>query len=136
MGLKDFLVLFKEWLSLQLVCSMAYIWWKWKALWLKPFFVFVDWTWHKRSLIWPLTLPNGKTLLFWLWVWGNRRQLSNNSVLMPIILSNVVKKAKKRMVFCYQNCSDQLWEKNVLVIEEKLCNSRLNAKNLQKFWDH
>ena len=23
------------------------------------------------------------------------------------------------MVFCYQNCSDLMWEKNVLVIEKK-----------------
>ena len=35
------------------------------------------------------------------------------------------------MVFCYQNCSDLLWEKIVLVIEKNFWNSRLNAKNLQ-----
>ena len=29
------------------------------------------------------------------------------------------------MVFCFKNCSDLLWEKNVLVIE-----------NLQNLWDH
>ena len=40
------------------------------------------------------------------------------------------------MVFCYQNCSDLLWEKNVLVIKKNFLNSRLKAKNLQKFWDH
>ena len=40
------------------------------------------------------------------------------------------------MVFCYQNCSDLLWEKIVLVIEKNFWNSRLKAKNLQKFWDH
>ena len=39
------------------------------------------------------------------------------------------------LVFCYQNCSDLLWEKNVLVIEKNFWNSRL-ASNLQKFWDH
>ena len=38
------------------------------------------------------------------------------------------------MVFCYQNCLDQLWEKIVLVID--FWNSRLKAENLQKFWDH
>ena len=27
--------------------------------------------------------------------------------------------AQPRMVFCYQNCSDLLWEKIVLVIEKK-----------------
>ena len=42
----------------------------------------------------------------------------------------------RRMVFCYQNCSDLLWEKIVLVIEKNFWNSRLNAKNLQKIWNH
>ena len=42
------------------------------------------------------------------------------------------------MVFCYQNCSDDLilWEKIVLVIEKIFLNSRLKAENLQKNWDH
>ena len=40
------------------------------------------------------------------------------------------------LVFCYQNCSDLQWEKNVLVIEKKFCNSMLKAKDLQKFWHH
>ena len=41
-----------------------------------------------------------------------------------------------KMVFCYQNCSDLLWEKIVIVIEKNFWNSRLKAKNLQNFWDH
>ena len=40
-----------------------------------------------------------------------------------------------KLVFCYQSCSDLLWEKNVLVIEKNFWNSRLKAKNLQNFWD-
>ena len=40
------------------------------------------------------------------------------------------------IVFCYQNCSDLLWEIIVLVIEKNFWNSRLKAENLQKFWDH
>ena len=40
------------------------------------------------------------------------------------------------MVFCYQNCYDLMWKKNVLVIKKKNWNSRLKAKNLQKFWYH
>ena len=40
------------------------------------------------------------------------------------------------MVFCYQNFSDLLWEKIILVIKKILCNSRLKAENLQKLWDH
>ena len=39
------------------------------------------------------------------------------------------------MVFCYQNCSDLLWEKIVLVIEKNFWNSRLKAENFQSFWD-
>ena len=42
----------------------------------------------------------------------------------------------KEMVFCYQNCSDLLWEKIVLVIEKNFWNLRLKAENLQKIWDH
>ena len=38
-----------------------------------------------------------------------------------------------KMVFCYQNCSDLLWEKIVLVIEKNVWNSRLKAENLQNF---
>ena len=41
-----------------------------------------------------------------------------------------------KMVFCYQNYSDLLWEKIALVIEKNFWNSRLKGKNLQVFWDH
>ena len=40
------------------------------------------------------------------------------------------------MVFCFQNCYDPFWEKNILVIEKNFWNSRLNAENLQNFWNH
>ena len=36
-------------------------------------------------------------------------------------------------VFCYQNYSDLLLEKVVLVIEKNFWNSRRKAKNLQNF---
>ena len=42
----------------------------------------------------------------------------------------------REMVFCYQNCSDLVWEKIVLVIEKNFWNSRLKAEKLQNFWDH
>ena len=42
----------------------------------------------------------------------------------------------KEMVFCYQNCSDLLWEKIVLVFEKNFWNLRLKAENFQNFWDH
>ena len=35
-----------------------------------------------------------------------------------------------------QNCSDLLWEKIVLVIEQIFWNTRLKAENFQKFWNH
>ena len=38
----------------------------------------------------------------------------------------------EKMVFCYQNCSELLWEKIVLVTEKDFWNSRLKAKNFQK----
>ena len=37
----------------------------------------------------------------------------------------------RKMVFCYQNCSDLLWEKIVLVIEKNFWNSRLKAQFLR-----
>ena len=37
------------------------------------------------------------------------------------------------LVFCFQNCSDLLWEKK---IEKNFWTSRLKAENLQKNWDH
>ena len=40
------------------------------------------------------------------------------------------------LVFYYQNCSDLLWEKIVLVIKRNFWNSRLKVENFQTFWDH
>ena len=41
-----------------------------------------------------------------------------------------------QMIFCYQNCSDLLWEKNAQVINKNFWNSRPSASNFQTFWDH
>ena len=38
----------------------------------------------------------------------------------------------KVMVFCYQNCSDLLWEKIVLVIEKKNLNSKLKIFDIAR----
>ena len=43
---------------------------------------------------------------------------------------------EEEMVFCYQNFSDLLREKVVLVIEKNFWFSRLKAKNLQNLRDH
>ena len=45
----------------------------------------------------------------------------------------LLRAAKPLMVFCYQNCSDLLWEKIVLLIKKNFWNSRLKAENLQIF---
>ena len=53
-----------------------------------------------------------------------------------LLLNNFTTK-NATMVFCYQNCSDLLWERIVLVIEKNIWNSRLKAKNLrslEQFW--
>ena len=55
-------------------------------------------------------------------------------VLKTQITSFFFKKCSNGILF--QNLSDLLWEKNVLVIEKHFWNSRLKAENLQKFWDH
>ena len=39
---------------------------------------------------------------------------------------------KKKMVFCYQNCSDLMWEKSSSDLEI-IWDSRLKAENLEKF---
>ena len=41
----------------------------------------------------------------------------------------------RETVFCFQNCSNLLKEKKILVIKKNFINFRLQAQNLQKFWD-
>ena len=64
-------------------------------------------------------------------------QLLNTALLSTEFRSDLQKSyqisGKTAMVFCYQNCSDLLWEKIVLVIERNLWNSRLQAENFQNF---
>ena len=53
-----------------------------------------------------------------------------NRILAEIISDydcNQLPASKKGLVFCYQNCSDILWEQIVLVIEKNFWNF---------FWDH
>ena len=38
------------------------------------------------------------------------------------------------MVFCFQNCSDLLWEEIVLLIKKNFWNSRLKVEKLQNVW--
>ena len=77
--------------------------------------------------------PSHKDWFFFLNQWRIQRAFLFNEdwrtkLLLPI--------KKSEMVVCYQNCSDLLWEKNVLVIEKNFWNSRLQAENLQISWNH
>ena len=94
-------------------------------------------------------------------LWNNKHTKNQASILMPCsILSNHFvtwqvpllglanfspqkmawfqnwSRHRLGLVFCFQNCSDLLWAKVVLVLKKSFGNSRLKAKNLQKLWDH
>ena len=69
-----------------------------------------------------------------IWAGCNWLSYSDNGVLHD--LSFPFGKKISAMVFCCQKYSDLMWERTVLVIEKNFWNSRLKAKNLQKFWDH
>ena len=75
------------------------------------------WVWHNTTDFYQWFKCHGLACL-WLWF-------------LKISEDNWVE-----MVFCYQNCSDLLWEKIVIVIKKNFWNSRLKAENLQTFWDH
>jgi hypothetical protein len=64
-------------------------------------------------------------------------QPSNSILEISVVLKKIEKnegeKSRKTMVFCYQNFSDLLWEKNVLVIKKFFWNSKLKAENCNFF---
>ena len=76
--------------------------------------------------------------------WGFRGQPKSAQIVQIVQISTQVVSTLKyniflfrlTMVFCYQNCSDLLWEKIVLVVEKNFWNLRLKAENLQKIGDH
>ena len=45
----------------------------------------------------------------------------------------IINPSTKTMVFCYQNCSDQLWEKNVSVIEKNFLEFKAEGQEFAKF---
>ena len=62
---------------------------------------------------------------------------SDSWLLNPNLRKDKLFSHETALLFCYQNCSDLLWEKNVLiVIEKNFWNSRLKVENFQTFWDH
>ena len=57
------------------------------------------------------------------------RSINISQISLPSIWCNYL----NRNGICYQNCSDLLWEKIVLVMEKNFWNSWLKAENLQNF---
>ena len=57
----------------------------------------------------------------------------NNFWIMHVTRKKDWKDETDGMVFCYQTCSDLLWEKIVLVIEKNFWNSRLKARIFKFF---
>ena len=55
--------------------------------------------------------------------------LMNDTTFLLDESMDALKRVRKEMVFCYQNCSDLLWEKIVLVIEKNFWNLWLKAEN-------
>ena len=89
---------------------------------------FTEWLFEGRLKQDKKVLPDG---LNWLPYQAKKPSWEYNSLQIFSLLQIGMK-----MVFCYQNCSDLLWEKIVLVIEKNFWNSRLKAENFQNFWDH
>ena len=79
----------------------------------------------KVRTVWTWNLQKAETQTNELTTLENR---SNKSIL--VIFHRTM---TATMAFCYQNCSDILWERIVLGIEKNFWNSRLQAENLQNF---
>ena len=80
------------------------------------------WISHEETVLYSMTITKGTKPLwnrhiFWILIYPTLRHFIT-------------------MIFCLQNCSDLLWGKIVIVIENFFWNSRLKAENLQKFWDY
>ena len=103
-----------------LSCSLHFIWFPW-------FFQVI-----KKSF--PLWILNS----VWKWTYWNFLTFMTLDALKIFLHQVEIITSINRMylVFCYQNCSDLLWEKMVLVIEKNFWNSRLKVENLQNVWDH
>ena len=83
---------------------------KWQLLIL----VFGFWFFSKKKKIIPM-----KIYLAFIWGIVYFWFLQNGRWMVTVLCGAVI------MVFCFQNCSDLLWEKIVLVIEKIFSNSRL-----------
>ena len=136
MNFREVLVLPKTVGSAQTHKSMSFIWIVWSTL-----YVYICW-FTEQSCIIPFfpqqitvtSMRKNPDYSIYYNCWARLFFLGVIPAAMLIYLNYKVSFVP--LVFCYQNCSDLLWEKIVLVIEENFWNSRLKAENLQNFWDH
>ena len=54
----------------------------------------------------------------------------------PATVPHDVTFPQEKIVFCYKNCSELLWEKVVLLIEKKLFKFKAEGQEFQKICDH
>ena len=59
----------------------------------------------------------------------NKKSSSHYYLGIPTSIFSFAFPVPTKMVFCFHNCSDLLWEKNVRVIEKFFWNSMLKAEN-------
>ena len=68
------------------------------------------------------------------WITKKVTGLKNDSILQWTKGRNsIMLLCQEGMVFCYQNCSDLLWEKIVLVVEKKLLGFRNMQEKLENY---
>ena len=81
--------------------------------------------------------PSFKLMIWFLWLHSVPKALNSQMERKMKFNLNWIENGKWKqvikIVFCYQNCSDLLWEKIVLVIEKNFWNSRLKGENFQIF---
>ena len=67
------------------------------------------------------------------WIFGNIDLPRRILFFSKLFVKDCKKDMTKVLIFCYRNCSDLLWEKNVLVIEKKLLKFEAEGRKFSKF---
>ena len=101
--------------------------------WSQMYFFFLVWIFSCLSKSDLKTKLFGQKAQFSKGLCSNRPPTWSSELLLLLLKqkSQSFNLSREEMVFCYQNCSDLLWEKNVLVIEKNF-----EAESFQNFWDH
>ena len=119
-------------------------WFLLPAVWRLFYFFFLFWQINQSCYIFPVLfhyqfffIEQGMTFL-WVLFSFHRPQITVKAqwgIFKQNILRAIIKKIMffKKLVFCYQNCSDLPWEKIVLVTEKNFWKSRMKAENFQIF---